>query len=330
MSHELCKASLPLVAENARCTPCLACGDDASDLIEMLSLRQQHLKYANGDGSVADNLDTAFGSQLDRYQIWRCSQCRLEFTEPALSPPERWYGELYRHLQLYPQARWEFAEVLAALNPGDVVFDYGCGSGEFLHSARDRVKRSAGFDFSKAAVQAASARGLKAHVLDLGGSSSVAQFRGQANHIVAFHVLEHLSRPKATFEFAAAVAAPDAALWIAVPSDRRPSRLYGEEDSLDAPPHHLTRWTVAALEQIGTRSGWSLQRHSYEPIPERTAVWEATRRLPAFKFTNSMWRPMSWIARRALASGAWMTGLHRRMNTSGFSMLACYRQSKPR
>lgn len=309
---------------------CPACAGLAFQEVEHGLLHAQHLRYAAQDASGAARLDDAYGHAVEAYRVLRCGHCGLEFSQPLLAPSERWYAELYRQIHLYPSERWEFAVVAEALQAADVVVDYGCGSGAFLSSVRDRVARAVGCDFSTDAIRSAIGKGLEAHRIDPQGRPAEMADLVRADHVVAFHVLEHLDRPAALFEFARQVSGPGATLWVAVPSDRRASRVYGEPDALDAPPHHLSRWTPSALEALGRSEGWTMVKHVYEPLATRVAVWEATRRHPLFDRIRSRWRPVERIARRGLAAGVWISRRHRRANASGFSMLACFRPGESR
>jgi SAM-dependent methyltransferase len=299
--------------------PCPAC-EGAGDLLSTLSLHEQHLAYTGGDERLARQLDAALAPPQAGCQLLRCRACRLEYADPPPCASADWYTLLYRHLDLYPGQRWEYGEVASALRPGDSVVDYGCGSGHFLASVQPRVQAAAGFDFSAASVAAARERGLDAHRLDLAGG--LPEWRDAVDHVTAFHVLEHLVDPAQLFRFAHHVARPTATLWIAVPSDRRASRVHGEADVFDAPPHHLTRWTEASLREAAQRGGWLLQQHLYEPLSVPLAVWETTRRLPLYRRLNPPTRPLQWLLRRTLAAGVWARGRHRATAMSGFSMLA--------
>lgn len=304
---------------------CPACGAHSDREIEQCLLHDQHLIYSDQDAPAASRLDEAHGSTFEAYRMFRCGDCRLEFAHPLVAPSERWYSALYGQLNLYPRERWEFAVVAESLKAADVTVDYGCGSGEFLMSVRDRVARAVGFDFSSEAVRCATGSGLEAHRIEPQGMPPRFDPPMLADHVTAFHVLEHLERPASLFQFARQVGAASATLWVAVPSDRRASRAYGESDALDSPPHHLSRWTPAALEALGRSQGWTMVAHAYEPLSTGVAVWEETRRLPMFGLLPTRWRPLERIARRALAAGVWISRRHRRTHASGFSQLACFR-----
>lgn len=303
---------------------CPACGVFDSEVLERWALREQHLAYGNGDVSVARALDRHHGHSIDTYRMLRCRSCRLEFADPPLAPSVEWYSALYTQLDLYPTRRWEYAVVTDAVGLNDSVVDYGCGSGNFLLSLQGKVRRACGFDFSSEGIEPARRQGLDVRLLDLNTGAQNVALAGVADHVTAFHVLEHLTQPQALFRFASSVTGPSARLWVAVPSNRRASRLYGEPDAFDAPPHHLTRWSEPALRELGQRCGWTLVRLAYEPLSETLQVWEATRRSSLYGRFDPPARSLQWLYRRTLAAGVWVSGKHRRVNASGFSMLACF------
>jgi Methyltransferase domain len=302
---------------------CPACRASSIEALGPVDVRRAHREYSGGDEQRSRALDQTLGQSLDAYHMCRCSACKLEFAEPAAAPTSAWYDALYAALNLYPSARWEYGVVAHHLRPRDALIDYGCGSGHFLQSQQGRVARMTGFDASHGAIDGARAVGLDARLLtpsvDVGADWSHA-----ADHLTAFHVLEHLAQPGSLFDFAGLAGRREASLWVAVPSDRRATRLYSEPDALDAPPHHLTRWTRTALERLGQQHGWRLLHHWYEPLDARLRVWEATRRLSLYARISPRSKGLRWAWRRALAAGVWCAGGLRMRRASGFSMLACF------
>ena len=320
---------------------CPACGSVGAPAFEWVSVPAQHAAYAErasralagsqpaaqdpGPATLAALADT-HPAPTGRYALCRCAACGLEFADPMLAPPAAWYGALYGALPLYPEERWEYRQVLQALGPPDTVLDHGCGSGHFLGLAAGRVRRAIGIDFSPAGVAAVRQRGLEAHVAAEGTDDGIA-LSEPASHVTAFHVLEHLPRPAALFELARALGKPSVQLWVAVPSDRRPTRLSGEPDELDAPPHHLTRWTPRALQAVGEGAGWQLRALHHEPLPWRQCVWEVGRRsrhVAALQAASHWPRPLRRGLARVAALGQWAFGRHPLDSASGFSMLARY------
>lgn len=287
-------------------------------------MQSQHEAYAHGDAGAVTRLNACMAAGPTEYEMRACIACGLEFACPAHAPSPDWYGELYGQLALYPGERWEFRATCAAMAPTDRVVDIGCGDGRFLRAVQGRVAAVTGIDFAPASVKRGVESGLDIRVLSLATEAPDVRGLPAANHITAFHVLEHLANPGRLFDLASALAAPGASLWIAVPSDRRGSRVFGEVEVLDAPPHHLTRWTPESLRAIGPRNGWQCHEVRYEPLPFRARAWEAAHR-SAFVNRLDLGSPAATrFARRAAGLGSWLWHRRRLRQATGYSMLARY------
>lgn len=306
---------------------CPACRHPASQPLETIHLAQQHSSYS-GDAATQQALTTAAEIPGNAYRMLKCASCGLEFAHPQQAPTARWYELVYQVLALYPARRWEFDYILPTLRPQDTVGEIGCGSGEFLKRCRDAGLQASGVDFSTTAVAACLASGLDAHVLDLTGT--VPDFMtGRDRHVlVAFQVLEHLDDPGSLFALAAQWSAPAAKLWVAVPSNRRPSRLFGEEDYLDQPPHHMARWTELALAAIAQQTGWHLTRVIYEPMGLGAKVWWVSTRMTLYKICERQgalkFAILERLLRVLLAPFALIRLCSLDESMSGHSMLAEY------
>jgi SAM-dependent methyltransferase len=255
----------------------------------------------------------------------RCRHCGLEFSSPLRAPSGDWYRLAYQALDLYPAQRWEFDAVLRQVRVGDALLELGCGAGALLEKCRQRGLAAAGVDFSADAVRLCRERGLRACQLDLAGAVETPGFERVA-HIAGFHVLEHLDRPGALFQLARRHALPAAHLWLSVPSERRPSRSFGQRDFLDEPPHHLTRWNPASCAALGARHGWRLVQVLYEPMTLRVALWWISVSSPAYARWKAARRFRNrWIERAFRAAFCPFAVLQRltvRRHLSGHSMLA--------
>ena len=304
---------------------CPACGRGAAALIERLDVAAQHAFYAPADPALQQRLTAAAAPSALQYAMLRCSHCGLEFSSPLRAPSGDWYRLVYQTLDLYPAARWEFDAVLPAVQPGQRLLEIGCGSGAFLEQCRLRGLDASGVDFSAHAIELCLARGLRARQLDLAAPPG-ADLPERVSHIAAFHVLEHLDRPQALFEYARCLALPVSHLWLSMPSDRRPSRRFGQSEFLDQPPHHMTRWTPAALAAIGARHLWRLAEVRYEPLAMPLAVRWITILSPSYR----RWEAAGRLRNRSVERGfraliipfACLRWLAFRPPLSGHSMLA--------
>lgn len=260
---------------------CPACSCERYTPLETIELATQH-RFYSGDSNAQASLSAAVNIPDKTYQMQKCRACGLEFADPFLAPESDWYNLVYQILPLYPAVRWEFGYLLSHLTAADRVGEIGCGNGEFLKSCRSVGVSAFGVDFSTSAIDRASSQGLDAEVLKIGTMLSSLNNRQPRNVIVAFQILEHLDQPESLFETASHWSAPEAALWVAIPSDRRPSRFLAEADYLDQPPHHMTRWSCAALAEIGKKQGWRFRGLIYEPIGFSTRLWWLATRHPVY------------------------------------------------
>jgi SAM-dependent methyltransferase len=308
---------------------CPCCGARTHEPLESIDLEEQHRNYAAADPDLRRLLATEARRTAVGYAMWRCAACGLEWADPMAAPPGDWYRLLYSTHDLYPGVRWEFQRVLASSSRADSLFDIGCGSGAFLRMCADAGIACQGADFSPHPVQACREQGLRASCLNL--DQDLGQLTpGQASVVTAFQVLEHLSKPHRLFEFARVISGESARLWVAVPSERRPSRVFGERDCLDQPPHHLTRWSQRSLAALAAGHGWKLAALHFEPLGLLTALWTISTRSAFYRRSvgraSAAHRSRERFTRLAHAPAALLLrGLAYR-SMSGFSMLGEFRK----
>jgi SAM-dependent methyltransferase len=303
---------------------CPACRGREHERLGQIPIASQHRDYAPGDEALQARLTAAAATASSCYEMLRCRICGMEFADPMAAPPAGWYALAYRALDLYPPARWEHGVTLASFRASDAVVEFGCGSGSFLAGCRERGLDSVGLDFSADAVEQCRRQGLPARRFDL-RDELPPDLRGRGAQLVAFHVVEHLEEPALLFRHARAAAAAGARLWIGVPSDRRPSRRFGERDFLDEPPHHMSRWTEAAFREIGWREGWRLQEMHYEPLGYRASLWSIATHSAAYVAARGRSVAPSAVERLLrwrLYPQAALRRFRMRPPLSGFSMLA--------
>ena len=307
---------------------CPACGSTKAARLEHIALTEQHRSYSPGNTSTANELTRLANIPGNQYQMLRCHQCGLEFCDPFVAPGNDWYQLVYQTLSLYPGERWEFDFVPIQLSRHDSIGEIGCGSGEFLKLCRVAGIPAAGVDFSKDAIDACIARGFDAKLMDVSGEASAFIEASRRTTIVAFQVLEHLASPASLFALASRWSTPDASLWVAIPSNRRPARLFQERDFLDQPPHHMTRWTEASLKLVGERNGWKLARILYEPMNLLARVWWIATRTAAYKAFAATplvkIRPAEWAVRALIYPWALIRSFTIGDSMSGQTMMAQY------
>ncbi|HEU0302241.1 MAG TPA: methyltransferase domain-containing protein [Longimicrobium sp.] len=308
---------------------CPACASLAMEAVERMPVERIAAAWARQDawaGYEAEDVLRRVRADVgaDAVAFLRCARCGLEAADPARAwsadnyPPEA-YGLAWDHLA--------GLEVLRA-EPPLRLLEIGCADGKFLERAAALGHRATGIDFSRAAVEAARARGLDAHVAEVG---QVRDFAGAEpfGAVALFQVIEHLEQPDAVFDAIARVAAPDALLLVGCPAELRYTRRVrhadriGRSDFWDYPPQHVLRWTPAALRIFLGRHDWRLESARYEPFH---AVGAAAH-LVAVDGRLGGWygRPL----RRRLATAAWLARLmavRMRGRMTGIRLLAVARR----
>jgi SAM-dependent methyltransferase len=309
---------------------CPGCEGTRHNPLEKIDLGEQHRKYVPADEDICRRLTAEAQKSASSYQMFRCSDCGLEFAWPMRAPPESWYEIAYQALNLYPLLRWEFDACLEAFDSQDTVFEFGCGGGAFLERCGKKGIKAVGTDFLIPSIEICRQKNLDAIELDINGPLPEAAWHS-ASQVVAFHVCEHLEQPRLLFERAAQAAKPKAKLWIAVPSSIRPTRQRGIVELLDQPPHHLTRWNRSALEKIGSDTGWQLVRLQYEETSFYDSLWWMTVTSPWYRRWKQAGRLKNPLVERALRLATYPYAAIRRVTVdrevSGDSMLACYVRS---
>lgn len=303
---------------------CPVCSNSNSIVLDKIDVHKQHLIYANDDEAGARKLSEVFQIDGDQYAMHECSNCGLQYANPIIAPDGTWYDLLYSIRPLYPAERWEFDFVQNQVSESQSVLDFGCGSGEFIK--RLVVPRKLGIDFSISAINIAKKSGL-----DVISFDESAGLQEQFESIVSFHCLEHLPDPHMLFRVTEAVAKPGTKLWIAVPSNKRATRLFEETECLDQPPHHMTRWCPEAFMNIAESTSWKFENIIYEPCSLRTKLWEVSRRMPGYKVFSSKGSLIEKLFRLLATVPILLLKRNALRQLSGFSMLAEYRlTSDPR
>ena len=213
------------------------------------------------------------------YRIHRCGGCGVIFAQPFAHPGAEWYARFSSADSYEGSAGWRFDWFLeSGFGRGGRLLDVGCGTGAFLARAKAAGYDVEGVDVNPEAVAEAKARGLDARLAkleDFAKKVPPASF----DVVTMFDVLEHFDNPREMTELAASLLKPGGGLVVTTPNGLRPVP-FGRDD-FDYPPHHLTRWTPAALERFLRARGFRVAQtyHTYLPTWEfsRFLVTRATR-----------------------------------------------------
>jgi SAM-dependent methyltransferase len=191
------------------------------------------------------------------YSIWRCAETGLEFCDPPLTGNTAFYEWVSSFVSYYPGFRWEYGEVARILKsentsaPGFRVLDVGCGKGDFLR-ALDYLPAKTKFalDLNEPAIRACREQGFNAFCGTVETAIASGFLRpGDFPVVTSFHCLEHVSQPVEFVRELLRATAPGGKLFLSTPYSPM-SFEHDWFDVLNHPPHHMTRWNLAAYRKL--------------------------------------------------------------------------------
>lgn len=195
--------------------------------------------------------------------LWACARCDLQFFPGELAGSASMYEQLQRHDWYYVHDKWEHHEALRAVSRGDRLLEIGAGEGDFVALAAAKGADALGIELNPGAVRRATELGRRVEPRDL---ADLARERPGAFDLVAsFQLLEHLADPRAFLLDAIKLLRPGGRLLTAVPN--ADSWIKHEDNLLDLPPHHVTRWTPRCLERLGETLPLVTEQVAFEPLP---------------------------------------------------------------
>lgn len=214
-----------------------------------------------GGGHLAEEFKSKAG-----YEIVRCRDCRLVFTDARTAPPPSQLYPAFEQrdtaaqrgarsaLSLFTLQR---ARLVEAAKPQGRLLDYGAGAGGFARFMAGRGFEAVGLEpYSMGTtLEEPNLRLVRAPLAKVKASL------GKFEVITMWHVLEHLEHPVQLLEELRSMLAPGGALVVSVPNfaSWQSEVFKGGWFHLD-PPRHLLQFEPATLEDCLRRSGFSVQK----------------------------------------------------------------------
>ena len=164
---------------------------------------------------------------------------------------------LSKLLYLFPLRRGVIDAELMFLRrqPGGLLLDVGCGSGDWLEKMQQLGWNVEGLDVDKAAVQVARMKGLKVYCESLENLSLPNSVYDVAT---MNHVIEHVPNPLQLLAECLRILKKNGRLIITTPNTRSfARRVFGDSWRGLEPPRHLFLFTPEALGNALTKVGFS-------------------------------------------------------------------------
>jgi 2-polyprenyl-3-methyl-5-hydroxy-6-metoxy-1,4-benzoquinol methylase len=182
---------------------------------------------------------------VSEISLFYCSESDLYFFDPPVNGSEKFYEHMQKFDWYYLEDKNEYGYASRFIEESDLVLEIGCGRGAF--SEKILSKKYVGLEFSRRASELANAKGIKVinESVELHSSQNTEKY----DVVCAFQVLEHIANIDSFIASSLSCLKIGGVIIFSVPSYDSFSR-YVANFALDMPPHHLTRWTDKALNNL--------------------------------------------------------------------------------
>lgn len=267
-----------------------------------------------------------FGSLAQVY-LWECSSCGFQFSHLDHAGSALFYEELQCQLpNYYPPVSAEYPRAIAFAREHALteVLDVGCGAGAFLNLAKKSGLDTHGIELNPKAAAVAREAGHTIYNELLETIIARGNYR-RFSLVTTWQVLEHVPDPVTFLGECAELLKPGGFLAVAVPAEDGINSLAPYNPHV-WPPHHVTRWRLKHLRQLGDKLQLKFIDGGNDPFDAYNArgMWELHNKLaPVFGYNPY---PGGWFLPKLMAAGAARVHLHRLLPEWGHSTYAFYQK----
>ncbi len=211
------------------------------------------------------------------FDIRRCHQCGLAWTDPPPSSVEDFYPSFYRKYK--SRALWALRRLYTLrvrgwarrLPGGRRALDVGCGDGWMLSAMRALGWQVVGSEISVSKARSATeANQVAVFVGELDALHSSAQF----DFIILFQVLEHVSEPFTVLRRCADLLSSGGAIVVAVPNfSSWQARLFGKSWLHLDVPRHQYHFSPKNLRYAMEKAGLKVVRTRFASLEHDPYGW---------------------------------------------------------
>ncbi|AMK75103.1 MULTISPECIES: class I SAM-dependent methyltransferase [Methylomonas] len=227
--------------------------------------------------------------QNESIELNECTDCGFGRFEPLVSGNVEFYENISA-IDYYNDDKWEFGSALCEIQSAGAnrILDVGCGSGIFLNYLKRHMPNAelVGYDLNAEILSKLAVNGVGVLSGDLSQIKKLSVDEAKFDAVCILQTLEHVRDPVDFLLTFLGLLRPGGVLIITTPNAAGPIRNF--PDALtEVPPHHITRWTEAALGILLRNQGLKINTVQFEPLPEY--LWDA--------YLPEMWDEPIWPAR---------------------------------
>lgn len=292
-----------MISDRTNSTRCLLCGSGATRKIADLPTRVLVKGYRTSGLEV--DVAKLLASAGSRIELRHCTECDLRWYSPAIAGDADFYIALQRHDWYYQAEKAEYHFARHHVPAGARVLEVGCGHGA-LRCFLPTDLHYRGLEFNREAVLAAQRAGLDVALRSI---EDEAHAKPEYYDVIChFQVLEHVVDPRSFMRACVQALRPGGLLIVAVPAEDSFVGL-AKAAWLNMPPHHLSRWTDAALRNLFDSIGVVPELFWHEPVASYHLDWQRS------VVIHCALRSIFGFVPVALRSPRWLTSLARRAGT---------------
>lgn len=234
---------------------CPLCHSSNSSILELISLANLAKLYRK---SLGFNINYLFST--DTIHLVSCDNCKLQYYSPATSGDEKFYNRLQQEDWYYVTDKEEYAFAKEFIVSGSKVLEIGSGKGAFAKKLNS--VDYTGLEFSTEAIKIAEKQGIK--LLNKSIEEHAGDHPSNYDVVCSFQVLEHVENIHDFLRSSVMVLKQDGIMLISVPSENS-FLSYSINDTLNLPPHHISRWNDEVFSNLARIFGLELIQVKHQP-----------------------------------------------------------------
>lgn len=216
---------------------------------------------------------SGFFKGIDKVEVRECLDTGYRFYWPFnILGNEPFYDELKIQLPAkynapyYSDWKWEYDICLNYIKKTDIVYEIGCGAGNFLLKLKENGSQVYGTELNYDSVVAATQKGLIVEFITIQQKADTTTEKYDV--VCSFQVLEHVAEVKSFLDASIKILKKGGKLMIAVPYNAPYLFKNDKFNTLNMPPHHMGLWGKQAFKSLSKFFPIELEEIIIEKLPK--------------------------------------------------------------